>query len=120
MTKIPYANIVGCIMFAMVCTRPDLAYPVSMVSRFMGNPGRAHSQALKWVMRFIAGSLSMGLQFGRGIPNAPIAGYIDADYAGCLDSRKSISGHIFKVFAGVVSWRASLQHVVALSTTEVE
>ena len=64
MSKIPYANLVGSLMYAMVCTKPDLAYPISMVSRFMENPGKIHWLALKWLMRYVHGSLDLGLSYG--------------------------------------------------------
>jgi len=57
MSKVPYANAVGSLMYAMVCTRLDLSYSVSLVSRFMENPGKAHLQALKWILRYIKWSI---------------------------------------------------------------
>ena len=58
MEGIPYANVVGSLMYVMVCIHPDIAHAVSLVSRFMANPGKAHWQALKWILRYIKGSLS--------------------------------------------------------------
>ena len=110
-------------MYAMVCTRPDIAHAVSLVSRFMANPGKAHWQALKWILRYIKGSLGRVLVYG-GVRNSrrttAIEGFVDSDYAGCLDSRKSLTGFVFTAFGTAISWKASLQKVVALSTTEVE
>lgn len=65
MDTIPYASGVRSIMYSMVCTRPDLAYAVSVVSRFMAYPGQAHWKALKWVLRYLNGSLIYGLWFQR-------------------------------------------------------
>lgn len=56
MSKVPYANAVGCLMYMMVCTRPDLSQAVSVVSRYMANPGREHWNAIKWILRYIAGT----------------------------------------------------------------
>ncbi|XP_058782988.1 uncharacterized protein LOC131657627 [Vicia villosa] len=123
MNNIPYANIVGSLMYAMVCTRPDIAYAVSLVSRYMANPGKAHWQALKWILRYINGSLNRVLIYGGALGEdgkAVIEGYVDSDYAGCMDSRKSISGYVFTMFGTAISWKATLQKVVALSTTEAE
>lgn len=55
-------------MYAMVCTRPDIAHAVSVVSRFMSNPGRQHWEAVKWIMRYLRGSSSQKLCFGGGAP----------------------------------------------------
>ena len=123
MNSIPYANIVGSLMYAMVCTRPDIAYAVSLVSRYMANPGKAHWQALKWILRYINGSLNRVLIYGGALgedSKAAVEGYVDSDYAGCMDSRKSISGYVFTMFGTAISWKATLQKVVALSTTEAE
>ena len=122
MEKVPYASAVGSLMYSMVCTRPDLAYSVSMVSRYMANPGKEHWSALKWILRYVKGSITKGLVFD-GLKDEcrdsqVLKGYVDADYAGCLDTRKSLSGYVFVLFGIAISWKACLQKVVALSTTE--
>ncbi|RVX20927.1 Retrovirus-related Pol polyprotein from transposon TNT 1-94 [Vitis vinifera] len=53
MKSVPYSSVVGSLMYAMVCIRPDLAFAVSVVSRFMSNPGKAHWEAVKWIMRYL-------------------------------------------------------------------
>ena len=53
MSKVPYASAVGCLMYAMVCTRPDLAHAVSTISKYMANPGREHWNAVKWIFRYL-------------------------------------------------------------------
>ena len=65
MSEVPYANAVGSLMYAMVCTRPNLSYSVSLVSRFLANPGKAHWQALKWILRYIKGSIGKSLIYGE-------------------------------------------------------
>src|SRR4051812_3675682 len=123
MNSIPYANIVGSLMYVMVCTRPDIAYAVSLVSRYMANPGKAHWQALKWILRYINWSLNIVLIYGGALgedSKAVIEGYVDSDFPGCMDSRKSISGYVFTMFGTTISWKATLQKVVALSTSEAE
>ena len=65
MESTPYASGVGSIMYGMVCSRLDLAYAVSIVSRFMANLGIVHCQALKWVLRYLNGSLKGGLKYTR-------------------------------------------------------
>uniref|UniRef100_A0A3Q7JMW7 Reverse transcriptase Ty1/copia-type domain-containing protein n=1 Tax=Solanum lycopersicum TaxID=4081 RepID=A0A3Q7JMW7_SOLLC len=93
MSRVPYASAVGSLMYAMVCTRPDLAHAVSVVSRFMGQPGKEHWQCL-------------------------VTGYSDSDYAGDVDTRRSMTSYVFTLGGSVVSWKATLQPTVTLSTTE--
>ncbi|CAJ2642124.1 unnamed protein product [Trifolium pratense] len=92
MKKIPYASAVGSLMYAMVCTRPDIAHAVGVVSRFLSNPGA----------------------------DPVLDGYTDADMACDLDCRKSTSGYMMTFAGGAVSWQSRLQKCVALSTTEAE
>jgi len=121
MESTPYASGVGSIMYRMVCSRPDLAYAVSIVSRFMANSGIVHWQALKWVLRYLSGSLKRGLKYTRAAQDEDaLDGYVDADYAGNVVTRKSLSGFVFTFYGTTISWKENQQSVVALSTTEVE
>jgi hypothetical protein len=65
MAHIPYSNAVGNLMYAMICTRPDLAHAVSVVSRFMHNPGKEHWNAVKWILRYLKGTSHFGLLFDK-------------------------------------------------------
>ena len=118
MESVPYASAVGSLMYAMVCTRPDIAYAVSNVSRFLSNPGREHWNAVKWIMRYLKGTSSLNLCFGGEKPM--LISYTDSDMAGDVDSRKSTSGYLIKFARGVMAWQSRLQKCVALSTIEVE
>ena len=121
MSNVPYANCVGCLMYAMICTRPDLAFAISIVSRFMSNPGRLHWEALKWVLRYIKGTIGYGLKFHSVETHTDqVTGFVDSDYASSIDTRKSTTGYVFTLFGTAISWKAMLQSVVALSTTEAE
>ncbi|KAH9651033.1 hypothetical protein KPL70_026595 [Citrus sinensis] len=121
MADIPYSQAVGSLMYAMVCTRADIAYAVSIVSRFMSNPGKLHWDAVKWVMRYLKGTLDYGLMYGKSKHEVcEVRGYVDSDFAGDLDRRKSISGYLFMLDSCLISWKATLQHIVALSSTEAE
>ncbi|KAL5850362.1 hypothetical protein ACOSQ4_008375 [Xanthoceras sorbifolium] len=115
---IPYASAVGSLMYAMVCTRPDIAHAVGVVSRFLSNPGKEHWTAVKWIFRYLRGTSKMCLRFGE--TNHVLVGYTDADMAGDVDSRKSTSGYLITFAGGAVSWQSKLQKCVALSTTEAE
>ncbi|CAM8895143.1 unnamed protein product [Rhodiola kirilowii] len=104
MEKVPYSNAVGCLMYSMVCTRPDLAHGVSLVSRHMANPGKYHWQAMKWILRYVKGTLNKGLLFGGNQSRQEVVeGYVDSDYAWNLDTRKSQTGLVFIVFGTAVS-----------------
>ncbi|CAL1360545.1 unnamed protein product [Linum trigynum] len=118
MDKIPYASAVGSLMYAMVCTRPDIAHAVGVVSRFLSKPGKEHWEAVKWILRYLRGSSKMSLCFGDGEP--VLVGYTDADMAGDVDSRRSTSGYLITLSGGAISWQSRLQKCVALSTTEAE
>lgn len=121
MECIPYANAIGALMYAMVCTRPDISHAVSMVSRYMNNPGKVHWQAVKWILRYIYGTVDVGLKFERNKTGGNhLVGYVDSDFAGDLDKRRSTTGYVFTMAGGPICWRSILQSTVALSTTEAE
>ncbi|GJR25706.1 hypothetical protein Tco_1101938 [Tanacetum coccineum] len=121
MSKVPYANAVGSLMYLMVCTRPDIAYAVSVVSRYLANPGKNHWEAVKWILKYLRGTVNMGLVYGINRRNhADVTSFVDSDYAKDPDKYRSITSYAFLVHGCVVSWKATLQHMVALSTTEAE
>jgi len=105
-------------MFAMICTRPDIAQAVGVVSRYMANPGREHWNCVKRILRYIKGTSDVALCYGGS--DFIINGYVDSDYAGDLDKSKSTTGYVFQIAGGAVSWVSKLQVVVATSTTEAE
>eukprot|EP00253_Pinus_taeda_P027226 PITA_27226 len=123
MSRVPYASAVGSLMYAMVYTRPDIAHAVGVLSRFMSKPGKEHWTAVKRVFRYLRGTSDYGLCY-QGRPGLDrvldIRGFVDADWDGDLDQRKSTSGYVFNLFGGAVSWMSKKQSVVALSTTEAE
>ncbi|KAG8501480.1 hypothetical protein CXB51_003989 [Gossypium anomalum] len=118
MSHVPYSSAVGSLMYAMVCSRPDLSYAVSAVSRYMANPGKEHWKAVQWILRYLRGTTDVCLQFGR--TEDRVIGYVDADFAGDLDRRRSLTGYVFTIGGCAISWKATLQTTVALSTTEAE
>ena len=119
MKNIPYASAVGSLMYAQVCTRPDIAFAVGMLGRYQSNPGMDHWRAAKKVMRYLQGTKSYMLIY-RQTDNLDVVGYSDTDFAGCVDSRKSTSGYIFIMAGGAVSWRSVKQTLIATSTMEAE
>ncbi|GKB23082.1 transposable element [Tanacetum coccineum] len=119
MSRIPYASAVGSLMYAMICTRPDIAHAMSVVSRYMAHPGKEHWNAVKRIFRYLKEASDVGLIYG-GDREYIVAGYSDSDYATDLDARRSLTGYVFTIGNSVVSWKATLQPSVALSTTEAE
>lgn len=87
----------------------------------MHDPGKGHWQAVKWILRYIQATVDIGLEFERDHKHGQhVVGYVDSDYAGDLDKRRSTTGYVFTLAGGPVSWRSTLQSTVALSTTEAE
>ena len=89
MKNIPYALVVGSIMYVQVCTRPDIAFSISMLGRYQSNPSMDHWRAAKKVLRYIQGMKEYMLIYRR-TNNLEIIGYSDSDFDSCVDSRKSI------------------------------
>ncbi|CAM8927036.1 unnamed protein product [Rhodiola kirilowii] len=120
MSKVPYDVAVGSVMYAMLCTRPDLAFGVSVLSRFMSNPGDKHWIAMKYLLKYISGTRKLGLIYGSHAPKTELYGYVDSDYASNKDNRKSTTGFFFTRAGNCISWKSQLQPIVALSSTEAE
>ncbi|CAL9006938.1 unnamed protein product, partial [Prunus brigantina] len=115
----PYASLVGSLMYAQVCTRPDLAFAVSMLGRFQSNPGQAHWVAGKKVMRYLQRTKDYKLVFKKS-ESLELKGFADADFAGCQDTLKSTSGFVFMFGGAAVSWRSIKQPLTAGSTMLAE
>ena len=118
MNVVPYASAIGSLMYVMVCTRPDIAHAVGVVNRYMSNPGKQHWEAVKWIMRYLKGTSNTSLCFTKS--DLKLQGYVDADLAGDIDTRKSTTGFVYTLGNTAVCWASKLQKIVALSTTEAE
>ena len=93
MSKIPYALAIGSLMYAMICTRLDVAHVVGVVSKYMSHPGIKHWNGFKWILRYLRGAFSKCLHFGVSTTN--LQGYIDSDLERKIDTRKSTIGYVF-------------------------
>jgi hypothetical protein len=118
MIAVLYAQAVGSLMYTMTSTRLDICYAVGLVSRYQSNPGKAHWQAVKRIFRYLHMTKSMKLCFG--LNELEIKGFIDADFAGDTDDRKSTSGYVFLFGGTAVSWLSKKQGCVAKYTIEAE
>ena len=92
MRKVPYASVVGSLMYAIVCTRYDIAHAVGVVSRFLSNPDKEHWVAVKWILKYLRGTSKTCLYFGTDKPI--LVRCTDAAMAKDVDSRKSTSGYL--------------------------
>jgi hypothetical protein len=106
MSRVPYASAVGSLMFAMICTRPNIAQAMETASRYMTNPDREHWNTIKRILRYIKGTSDAVLCYG-GL-EFTIRGYVDSDFTGDLEKRKSTTGYVFIIAGGAVSWVSKL------------
>ena len=107
MAKVPYASCVGSLMYAMIATHPVIAFVVGVVSRYMSaDPGKKHLEAVKGTLRCLSGTKDMCICFGKS--KSGVLGYTDSDYAGNSDNRRSMTGYIFTLYGGAISWMSRL------------
>jgi hypothetical protein len=115
--NMPYQEACGSVLWPAVVTHPDVAFAVGVLARFSQNPAQAHWAAIKRVMRYLHVTRDLWLTFGGDDMTAE--GYSDADWASQLH-RHSISGYVFRMGCGAVTWSSKKQSLVALSSTEAE
>ena len=118
--RYPYSALVGGLLYLAVTVRPDIAFSVGVLSRFMSNPGMSHWNAAKGVLRYLAATPKLGITYSKDRFIAEVQGWCDADFAGDRDTRKSTSGYVFTISGGAVSWSSKRQSTVSVSTTEAE
>ncbi|XP_031279083.1 secreted RxLR effector protein 161-like [Pistacia vera] len=118
MRGIPYASAVGSLMYAMLCTRPDIAYVVSVTSRYQSEPGEKHWSVVKTILKYLRRTKDLILSYEGS--ELKIEGCSDFDFQSDVDDRKSTSRFIFICNGGAVSWKSSKQSTTAYSTTEAE
>ena len=113
-----YQSQVGKLMYAMLGTRPDLAFTISTLARFNASPSNSHASAVKRTLRYLRSTRFHGLRYQGS--TSQIIGYCDSDWAGDLDTRRSTSGYTFILANAAISWKSRRQPTVALSSTEAE
>ena len=118
MSKKPYASAAGSLMYAMLCTRPDICYAVGVVSRYQSDPGVEHWTAVKHILKYLKRTRDYMLVYSSG--SLKTLGYTDSDFQGDIDSSKSTSRYVFTLNWGAICWRSVKQTCVADSTTETE
>ena len=118
MRRIPYASAVGSLMYAMLCTRPDICFAVGMVARYQSNPGQGHWTAVKNILKYLNRTKDYVLVYNAA-ELCPL-GYTDSDFQADVDSRKSTSGYVFTLGGGAIVWKSVKQKCIADSTMEAE
>ena len=123
MKDYPYQSLIGTLMYAMLGTRPDIAFAVGALSKYSSNPGKGHWNEAVHVLRYLGGTKDLALVFdgsnGADLSSF-ILGYSDSDWAGDMDTRRSTGGYVFFACGAAISWSSKLQQSPALSSTEAE
>ena len=120
MKAYPYRELIGKLLYLAVATRPDIAYVVGVLCRFVENPGMDHWNAAKRVLRYLKGTADMRLVYSRWTTPDPFITYSDADLSGNPDNSRSTGGFAVCVGGGATQWGSRLQPHVSLSSTESE
>ncbi|XP_053691577.1 uncharacterized protein LOC128740091 [Sabethes cyaneus] len=119
-TTKPYRELVGCLMYVALTSRPDLCAAVNYFSQFQSYPTEQHWVHLKIVLRYIQGTLDLELVYKGNDNVSVLEAYADADWANDTTDRKSLSGYVFRVFGSTVCWVTRKQSTISLSSTEAE
>ena len=119
MSRVPYASIVGSIMYVMTCTHPDVAFALSMVNRYQGNPGRAHWTVVKNILKYLRRTKEWFLILG-GSDDLRVRRYSDVGFQTDRDNYRSQSGWVFTLNGGAVTWKSSKQEIITDLTCESE
>ncbi|XP_054745839.1 uncharacterized protein LOC129250229 [Anastrepha obliqua] len=114
----PYREIIGALKYLSVATRPDIANTVARLAQFVYDRPKAHWNAIKRVLRYLADTASKGLVYQRTA--LPLVGYTDADWSGCTNGRRSYTGYAYLLSNAAISWKSQKQRTVAHSSTEAE
>ncbi|GKB45757.1 zinc finger, CCHC-type containing protein [Tanacetum coccineum] len=116
--QLEYSRAIGCLMYAMTSTRPDIAYVVGRLSRFTSNPSRQHWKAITRVFKYLRGTKDYGLSY-MGYPSV-LEGYSDASWINHVEDSSSTSGWVFLLGGGAISWASKKQTCITGSTMESE
>ena len=116
--QLEYSRVIGSLMYAMSCTRPDIAFAVGMLSRFTSNPGKPHWDVIQRLMRYLKGTLSTSLFYTEY--TKVIKGFSNASWCSEPDECKSTGGFVYTMGETAISWKSKKQTAVAQSSMESE
>ena len=117
-----YREIVGSLIYLMVCTRPDISWVITRLSQFLSKPLQCHMVSVKHVLRYLKGTAHYELCYRKNERGLSLIGYSDSDWASSTEDRRSTSGYCFSLTeeGPPISWKSRKQPIVALSTCEAE
>jgi hypothetical protein len=118
-SEFPYREVIGSLMYGACVTRPDLSATVGFLARAMSNPRHEHIRAAKRCLRYIKGTLSLGITYRKSVIPQPLSGYVDSSWGGD-EERRSTSGFVFVLADGPIVWGSKKQRSVAISSCEAE
>lgn len=118
--SVPYREAVGSLVFLASISRPDIAFAVNIVSKFVNNYNQEHWQAVKRIFAYLKGTVDYKIQYISCGEECELTGFSDADFANDVETRRSITGYIFFLAGGPITWSSKRQKLVTLSTTESE
>ncbi|XP_039303971.1 secreted RxLR effector protein 161-like [Solenopsis invicta] len=107
--KVPFREAVGSLIFLAIVCRPDIAFAVNSVSKFLNNYSNDHWRTVKQILAYVSGTLEYGIEFRGGGSVLELTGYSDADYAGDIETQRSTTGYIFELAGGPVTWASQRQ-----------
>nr|GEZ30658.1 uncharacterized mitochondrial protein AtMg00810-like [Tanacetum cinerariifolium] len=113
-----YHGMIGSLMY-LTASRPSLIYVVCLCAQYQAKPIKKHLQAVKWIFRYLKGTINMGLWYSKDT-DMSLTAYADADHIGCQDTRRSTSGSAQFLVDKLVSWSSKKQKSTAISSTEAE
>lgn len=118
--KQTYQSKVGSLNYAAIISRPDISEAVGVVARFGSNPNKEHMEAVDRIMAYVKGCPDMGEIYRHDADKPDMHCYVDSDWAGCKDTRKSTTGYVVLLSGAPIAWKSKRQDTVAQSTCEAE
>ncbi|GJS68343.1 hypothetical protein Tco_0682908 [Tanacetum coccineum] len=116
--QLEYSKAIGCLMYAITSTRPDISYAIGRLSWFTSNPSRQHWHAITRVFKYLKGTMNYGLSY-VGYPSV-LKAYLDASWINHVEDSSSTSGWVFLLGGGAISWAFKKQTCITSSTMESE
>ena len=110
--NLPYREVVGSLMFVAIVSRPDIAYAVSVLSRFLDKHDVTHWRVAKRVFAYLIKTADIGIQYRRSENKSDLIGFSDADFASDPETRRSTTGYVFCMSGGPVTWSSHRQQLV--------
>ncbi|GJZ43956.1 zinc finger, CCHC-type containing protein [Tanacetum coccineum] len=117
-SQLEYSRVIGCLIYAMTCTRPGITFVVGKVSRYTSNPGTQHWQAIQWVLKYLKKIMDYRLTY-TGYPLV-LEGYTNASWISNIEDNLSTSGWVFLLGGGAISWASKKQTCITGSTKKFE